>query len=260
MMTPQSRVWWTKESQRGSKVLKREILSWVFILTAALVFRSFAFASYHIPSESMVPNLLVGDRIIVSKWAYGLGPYNTEFFDLPLEERVLNRPLSRGDIAVFKLPRDGETDYIKRIIGLPGDEIAFRDGIAFINGERVHRIHMQDYYWQGPDGRQQQAARFTEALPNGKTYVTLDWGMGSRADDFGPITVPTGHYFAVGDHRDNSLDSRFPDSYGVGLVPARNLVGRAEAILWSWSGEAELANPATWLSALRGERAFTRLH
>lgn len=239
--------------------MKREIASWALIISAALAFRSFAFASYYIPSESMVPNLMVGDRIIVSKWAYGLGPYNTEFFELPLAERVLDRPLSRGDIAVFKLPRDGKTDYIKRILGLPGDKILFRDGVAFINGQKITRERLADFHWQGPDGRSQQAARFLETLPNGKTHVTLDWGLGNRADDIGPLTVPADHYFAVGDHRDNSLDSRFPQSYGVGFVPARNLVGRADAILWSWSGEAQLSKPTTWLSAFRGERTFKRL-
>ena len=240
--------------------MKREILSWVLVRTAVLAFRSFAFASYYIPSESMVPNLLVGDRIVVSKWAYGFGPYNTEFFDLPLEQRVLARPLSRGDIAVFKLPRDNETDYIKRIIGLPGDEIQFRGGVAFINGEMITRLRIDDFVWTGPEGQQQRAARFEETLPGGRRYVTLDWGIGSRGDDFGPATVPEGHYFAVGDHRDNSLDSRFSKASGVGFVPARNLVGRAEAILWSWSGEAEWTVPATWLNAFRGDRAVSALH
>ena len=234
--------------------MKREILTWAALLTTVLLFRSFAYASYFIPSESMAPNLLVGDRIAVAKWAYGIGPFNTELFDLPIEDRLVVRPLSRGDIAVFKLPRDNKTDYIKRIVGLPGDAIAFRGGQFILNGEPVERRRLEDFVWAGPDGRRQRAAVFEETLPGGKTYVTLDWGAGRTADNFGPITVPDGYYFAAGDHRDNSLDSRFPASYGVGLVPARNLIGRAEAILWSWSGRARWNQPSTWLDAIRPER------
>ncbi len=240
--------------------MRREIASWAIMLAFVFLFRSFAFASYYIPSESMVPNLLVGDRIVVSKWAYGIGPYSTLFFNLPLAHRMGSLPLERGDIAVFKLPRDGETDYIKRIIGLPGDEIAFHNGTVFINGQMIQRERIEDYMWTGPAGTQQIAAQFIETLSNGKSYVTLDWGPDSPADEFGPITIPADHYFAAGDHRDNSLDSRFPKSYGVGLVPAENLVGRAEAIMWSWSGAAHFSEPNTWLSAFRGDRTFSRLH
>lgn len=240
-------------------MLIREIRFWSMAVVGYFLFHSFAYAFYHTPTESMVPTIQVGDRMVVSKWAYGFGRYSSMFLDLPIEERVLTRPVERGEIAVFRLPSDVSQEYIKRILAVPGDEIMFRGGIAYINGERVQRQRISDFSWTSPSGRSQRVARFEETLPNGKRYMVLDWGVGSRSDDFGPVVVPEGHYFAVGDNRDNSLDSRFPSPFGVGFVPAENLVGRAEVITWSWSGAAAWNKPWTWHQAFRGNRALVSL-
>lgn len=211
-----------------------------FLLGLVLLFviNTAAFASYYIPSESMTPNLLVGDHLVVSKFAYGYS--NTSIAGEPdlFEGRIFEHPVKRGDVAVFEMPKDGaRITYIKRIIGLPGDTIATRDGVLVINGEPVRRVKLE-------------GAQVRETLPNGKSYLTFDT-VESAGDNRGPFVVPPGHYFAMGDNRDNSADSRWQPPMGFGFVPAENFVGRADVILWSWAGWRDLFRPERTFSLIR---------
>ncbi len=225
----------------------------------AVVFRSFAFQPFNIPSESMVPTLLVGDYLFVSKYAYGYSRHSLPFSPPLFHGRLLEKPVERGDVAVFKLPRDGRTDYIKRIIGLPGDKIQMIDSVLYINGEAVKREHVDDYENGDPNVSVRRAAQYKETLPNGVSYMTLDLYGATDADNTPVFEVPAGYYFAMGDNRDNSADSRLPMSRGVGLVPAENLVGRAEIITFSTDGNARLWEIWKWFGAMRFSRFFTSI-
>lgn len=224
-----------------------------------LVISTTAFASYFIPSESMVPSLFVGDHLFVLKFPYGYSQYSILGDPVPFHGRIFERPVTRGDIVVFKTPHDNKTDLIKRIVGLPGDTIEMRHGVLLINGAAVKKERIANLTYRGPDGAMHTVRRFRETLPEGRSYVTVDLQDDTLADNMGPYQVPAGHYFAMGDNRDDSLDSRWPKEVGVGFVPAENIVGKAELIAWSWSGEAELAHPSTWLQAFRSGRTLTVL-
>ncbi len=225
----------------------------------AVVFRSFAFQPFNIPSESMVPTLLVGDYLFVSKYAYGYSRHSLPFSPPVMHGRIFEKPVERGDVAVFKLPRDGRTDYIKRIIGLPGDKIQMIDSVLYINGKAVKRERVDDYENGDPNVSVRRAAQYKETLPNGVSYMTLDLYGATDADDTPVFEVPAGYYFAMGDNRDNSADSRLPMSRGVGLVPAENLVGRAEIITFSTDGNARLWEVWKWFGAMRFSRFFTSI-
>ena len=212
-------------------------------LLIAFVIRSFLYQPFNIPSGSMYPTLKIGDYLFVSKLSYGYSKYSFNFAvpviglsfgPVPIEGRkVLAEPPLRGDVVVFKLPTDNETDYIKRVIGLPGDRIQMKEGVLHINGEAVKKEPVEDY----SDPQVELGApvkQFRETLPNGVTYLTLDI-QNSAADNTEEYVVPEGHYFMMGDNRDNSTDSRFLKQ--VGYVPYENLVGRAEIIFFSWDGE-----------------------
>lgn len=202
---------------------------------AAIVFvmKSFAFASNHIPSESMVPTLQIGDRILVSKWAYGVSRHSLLVdpgVSLPGENgRLFGRLPDRGDVAVFTHPRNGET-MVKRVIGLPGDRVALRAGRLWLNGALVARAPEGMLSYRDDRGGIVTVARFTETLPGGRTHPILERTDRGFADTVGEVVVPAGHLFMMGDNRDNSADSRFAD---MGFVPVENLQGRADLITWS---------------------------
>ena len=232
----------------------------VYALLIALALRTILFQPFTIPSASMEPNLLEGDYIIVSKFAYGWSRFSTPV-NLPagMKGRLgMNQP-KRGDIIVFKLPRDGHTDYIKRVIGLPGDKLQVRMGVVYINDKPIPRETLTPEMVENVFGSPRAVARFREKLPSGKTYVTYSFGPESEAENTYVYQVPAGNYFMMGDNRDNSLDSRFPTEIGVGFVPAENLVGRADLILFSWEPGASLLKPWTWVTHIRANRFGQRL-
>jgi signal peptidase I len=228
-------------------------------LTIALVLRVLLFQPFTIPSASMEPNLYQGDYIVVSKYAYGWSRYSIPFSPDLFKGRLLGRGPARGDIVVFKLPRDGRTDYIKRVIGLPGDRVQVRGGVVYINGDRVPRVRTGSVKEDSGFGFARDVMRYTETLPEGRRIHVNDYGPGARLDDTEVFIVPEGHYFMMGDNRDNSLDSRLPEEEGVGFVPAENLVGRAEFILVAWNAKASLFKPWTWVADAEPERFFKRL-
>jgi len=222
----------------------------------AVLFRSFVFEPFHIPSGSMKSNLLVGDYLFVSKYSYGYSRYSFPF-GLPLfSGRILEfRQPQRGDVVVFREPANPRIDFIKRLIGLPGDSIQVKEGILYINGSPLPRSRIEDFSDDENKNQVRTIARFAETLPEGKTIEILKEHRFfiPEADDTPVFIVPAGHYFMMGDNRDNSRDSRFPE---VRYVPEENLVGRAEIIFFSTDGTAQWLDPVSWFKAMRVDRFF----
>ena len=223
-------------------------------LAIALVLRVVIFQPFTIPSSSMEPGLVTGDYIVVSKSSYGWSRASLPFNPPLFKGRLLERVAQRGDVVVFRLPRDPSQTWIKRVIGLPGDRIRVREGQVFVNDAAIPQTPMG--MTQDHDAPDRAVLRLGERTLNGRAYVTYDGGPGLPGDDTGVYVVPAGQYFVVGDNRDNSLDSRFsPAAGGVGLLPAENLVGRAKFVLVSWRQGASLFKPWTWLD-LQWDRLF----
>jgi len=221
-------------------------------LVLALIVRTFLFQPFNIPSGSMEDTLLIGDYLFVSKYSYGYSRYSFPFGLAPISGRVWAAEPERGDVAVFKLPRDTSIDYIKRVIGLPGDTIQMIDGVLHINGQAVKRERIDDYIEQSPAGMVRRVPRYRETLPNGVSYDTLDLSTRSEADNTREFQVPEGHYFMMGDNRDNSVDSRFPSQ--VGFVPFENFMGRAEILFFSVKGGTPAWHIWSWPWSVRWER------
>jgi signal peptidase I len=260
------------------------------LVLAVLIFRSFIFSPFTIPSESMLPNLRNGDYLVAAKWPYGFSRLSLPGEPDLFEGRIFASLPERGDVAIFKHPVTG-ADYVKRVIGLPGDTVAVRGGVVILNGEPLAK-EAAGYadIAMGPntacrsdggvviDGTTCRYRQFRETLPSGESYMTVDFGaVGVRfltdgaggiatnargtplridPDNIDPVVVPQGQLFVMGDNRDNSLDSRFPavPDGGVGLVGADLLVGRASRVLWSTDGSAEWIKPWTWFTAARWDR------
>ncbi len=226
----------------------------IYAVLIAIVVRTVAYEPFNIPSGSMEPTLLVGDYLFVSKFSYGYSRYSLPY-GLPLfPGRIFFTPPERGDVAVFKLPTDNKTDYIKRIIGLPGDRIQMINGILHINGQPVKRRRVEDYVTTTPWGGVRRLARFIETLPNGREHYILERSDHGELDNTGVYVVPPGHYFAMGDNRDNSQDSRVLSK--VGYIPEENLVGRAEFLFFSTDGSSRLWEIWKWPSSIRFGRFF----
>ena len=261
------------------------------LVIAVLIFRSFIFSPFTIPSESMLPNLRNGDYLVAAKWPYGFSKLSLPGQPALFEGRIFASMPERGDVVIFKHPVTG-ADYVKRVIGLPGDTVAMEDGVVVLNGAALAREEAGHVdIAMGPNtacrsdggvvvegGTVCRYRQFRETLPSGESYMTVDFGaVGARfltdgdgglsldasgaplridPDNIAPVVVPEGKLFVMGDNRDNSLDSRFPAvrDGGVGLVDADLLVGRASRVLWSTDGSAEWLLPWTWFTAARWDR------
>jgi signal peptidase I len=238
-------------------------------LAIAFLVRTFLFQPFNIPSSSMYPTLKIGDYLFVSKLSYGYGKYSfnfnfggfsgppwiscCSFVDFPGRKILADTP-KRGDVAVFKYPQDLNIDYIKRVIGLPGDRIQMKDGVLFINDVAVKKDRVEDYIDPTVEnGRGPVVKQFQETLPNGVTYRVLDYADEPQ-DNTEVYTVPADHYFMMGDNRDNSQDSRFLDK--VGYVPIENFMGRADIIFFSFAPGASLKEPWYWPLQVRWSRFF----
>ncbi len=246
----------------------------VFLIKLVLivaVFRSFFFSPFNIPSESMLPRLLNGDYLLAAKWPYGYSKYSLPF-SLPLiPGRLFPSEPERGDVVIFKAPPRNDTDYIKRVIGLPGDQVQITEGRLILNGKPVPRKRLDDFvievsdntrcYFQEYEARMDDGTRicrypqYRETLPGGRSYAVIDLEE-TPQDDTQVFVVPKDSLFLMGDNRDNSLDSRFPavPGQGIGIVPQENLVGRASVMMFSTNGGAQWHKPWTWFTAARWNR------
>ncbi len=241
-----------EKSQKKSGGLGETVSVIVQALILALIIRTFLFQPFSIPSGSMRPTLLEGDYLFVTKWAYGYSRHSLPFSPPILDGRIWDAEPERGDVVVFKLPQDTSYDYIKRVIGLPGDRIQMRDGQLFINDEAIQREKTGEI--DNPDITEvnRPVEVWRETLPNGVSYDTLDLTKNGIGDDTREFVVPQGHYFMMGDNRDNSTDSRFT----VGFVPHENLVGRANIIFFSIAGGHSPLEIWQWPSEMRVDRLF----
>lgn len=233
----------------------------VYAVLIALCIRTVAFEPFNIPSGSMIPTLLVGDYLFVSKYSYGYSKHSLPLSPGIFSGRIFDTTPERGDVAVFKLPSDNSTDYIKRIVGLPGDTIQVRGGRLHLNGKAVPRRRIEDFVLQDERENFHAVAQYEERLPSGVIYRIIEKDGDTGPLDNTPIfTVPEGHFFAMGDNRDNSLDSRVHSARGiggVGYIPFENLVGRADVIFFSTDGSADWWEIWGWIPAMRFSRFFT---
>ena len=225
----------------------------LYALALAMVLRFTIAQPFRIPSGSMQPTLEIGDYIVVTKWSYGYG----RFSFAPLEGllprgRLFGSAPNRGDVVVFRPSPEPERDFIKRVIGLPGDRIQMINGELHINGEPVQRESLGLAEFRNEDGLTERIPAYRETLPNGASYTTFDRTPRSELDNTRVFTVPDGHYFMMGDDRDNSADSRV--SSVVGYVPYDNLVGPAQFVVVSFDSSTSLFRPWTLFTGFRGER------
>lgn len=235
----------SKDKADRVRRLRASAVSWIagwwetfktvtWAIAIAMAVRTFAYEPFHIPSGSMVPTLLIGDFLFVSKASYGYSRYSFPFGADLIDDRLWYDSPERGDIAVFRKPTDPSIDYIKRLIGLPGDRIHVRGGVLHINDRPVERERIEDYVYTDKRGRSYAVRQYVETLPNGVSYHVLDVNENGHGDNTDVYVVPEGHFFAMGDNRDNSQDSRVLSV--VGYVPKENLIGRAETLFISVDG------------------------
>jgi signal peptidase I len=279
--TPSSTANDTPNAANGYRPEKKEDSFPVFLIKLVLIvviFRSFIFSPFNIPSESMQPKLVDGDYLLAAKWPYGYSSYSLPYSVPLLPSRILPHQPKRGDVVIFKAPPNQEADWIKRVIGLPGDTIQMIGGVLQINGKPIQKQRIADfeiavspntkcfipqYEVTKPDGTQVcHYPQFRETIPAmddqpGKIYTVLDLAN-TNQDNTAPVIVPEGTLFLMGDNRDNSTDSRFPTSEGgIALVPQENLVGRATVMMWSTDGSMVWYKPWTWFTAARWNRIGT---
>jgi signal peptidase I len=232
------------------------------VLALVLASRTVLAQPFYVPSGSMEPTLLIGDELIVAKYAYGFSRYSLPVdLGFSSEHRLLESMPEYGDVVVFRLPRDPNQVYVKRTIGLPGDRIQMREGRLWINGSMLPLRRDGRGRVEQEDGSEINAARFIETLPNGREHPIFKLDTRGALDDTRVFVVPAGHVFMMGDNRDNSLDSRVPAvAGGVGFVPLENLIGRAEVVLGSWDFPVVREHVSQWAAGLRPSRFFARIH
>jgi len=227
----------------------------IYAILIAFFIRTFILQPFTIPSGSMLPNLLVGDYLFVSKYSYGYSRYSLPFSPNIIKDRVFARLPERGDVVVFRLPNDTDVDYIKRVIGLPGDKIQIKNGLIYINDQQVSITNYTDnckYFTQ------YNKNTLKNEVLDGKSHVVLDLEIGSLGDNTGIYRVPNNHYFMMGDNRDNSLDSRFIDQ--VGYVPFENFVGRAEFLFFSSDKSVPFWKIWSWHKKFRFDRIAKKIN
>ena len=238
--------------QKKSGGLGETVSVIVQALLLALVIRTLLFQPFSIPSGSMRPTLLEGDYLFVTKWAYGYSRYSLPLSPDLFSGRVWASDPERGDVVVFKFPPNPSLDYIKRVIGLPGDRVQMKDGVLYINEQAVQREKIGEITNPAITETDRPVDVYRETLPNGVSYDTLDLTPNSAGDNTREFVVPEGHYFMMGDNRDNSADSRFT----VGFVPEDHLVGRANIIFFSIAGGASPLEIWKWPTEMRPSRLF----
>jgi signal peptidase I len=246
-----------------------KVLVWAGVI--ALAFRSFLFEPFSIPTGSMYPTLMVGDYLFVNKFSYGYGRHSFPLSFPPFDGRIMDRPVERGEVVVFYYPEEAhKKDYIKRFIGMPGDRIQVKEGVIHINGEPIKREQINDYFWKTEDGEIKRMHQFQETLPNGKTYRVIQDPMrkfypyplvagkknfdNNNTDEY---IVPEGYYFAMGDNRDHSSDSRYQGRpRDIGFINKQRIIGRA-SFKWLSLDNAGFFQIWKWPTALRYDRIFT---
>jgi len=232
------------------------IATLAFVLTV----RTVAAEPFVVPSASMVPTLMIGDELLAAKYPYGIGKYSSPIGLMPdFAGRFAGHLPDRGDVILFRLPRDPSQTYVKRLVGMPGDRIQMRAGRLTINGAVLPR-RVVGLYATVLDGRSQRFVRYVETLPGGREHPILKLPNGSPLDDTPEFTVPAHHYFMMGDNRDMSLDSRVPATQGgVGFVPEENLIGRADRVLYSRNPDVAVWDLADWRGIFRTDRFLGRI-
>jgi signal peptidase I len=252
-----------REKSAASKAppLRRDAGSIFVAVLVAMIFRTVGAEPFNVPSSSMVPTLMVGDTLIAGKAAYGFSKYSApmDFMVHALdgvEGRFLDNPPQRGDVIVFKLPRDPSINYVKRLVGMPGERIQMQGGRLLIDGKEIARRDTGAVVIER-GGRKREVRRYVETLPGGHEHEILEQSDSAYLDDTAAFKVPEGHYFFIGDNRDDSLDSRVPTAQnGVGFVPAENLVGRVDRVMFSRDPETKWWDVGAFAKSFRSDRWF----
>jgi len=240
----------------------RTLVEFAAILLVVAAAKTAIAEPFYVPSGSMEPTLLIGDELLATKYPYGYSTASLpSFLGLPASPRILASLPQQGDVVVFRWPGDRSQTWVKRVIGLPGDRIALRNGQVFINGEAAKLTADGTGTVETEDGSRVTARRLTETLPNGRSHLIFKLAAVGPLDNLPEITVPQGHVFVMGDNRDDSADSRVPvREGGVGLLPVSDLVGRVDALVGSWDLAVRRQPIWTWPSGLRPTRFFTAVH
>ena len=244
-----------KDAKGGKEGIGETIRTVIYAVLIAVVVRTVAYEPFNIPSGSMLPTLYIGDYLFVAKYPYGYSKHSLPFSPSIFDGRIMESQITRGDVVVFKKPTDNATDYIKRIIGLPGDRIQMIAGVLHINGKAVKKERVEDFLYDRHEGNFVRLPQYRETLPNGVQYLSLDTENNGVVDNTKVYVVPADHYFAMGDNRDDSTDSRFLRH--VGFIPAENLVGRADIRFYSFSPHVRWYEVWKWPGAIRFARIFS---